>query len=242
MMEQTNSFVAQTMGEPPAPAPEKILAIDLGGTGLKVKVNTGDEVRRVTSGPKMDPDKMVASVKEMTKDWDFDVISLGYPGLVMHGKIVHDPRNLAPGWAKYDFTKATGKPFKIINDAAMQAIGSYEGGRMLFLGLGTGLGTVLIVNGAVQGLELGHVLYKKGRTLEDYVGEQGRQRLGNKRWRKQVATIIEKISDALEPEYVVIGGGNAKRLKELPVNCRLGTNANAFLGGFRMWTDSTINY
>jgi polyphosphate glucokinase len=190
----------------------------------------------------MDTEKMVAAVREMTHDWEFDVISMGFPGLVMHGKILREPHNLAPGWVKYDFERAFGKPTKVINDASMQAIGSYEGGRMLFLGLGTGLGTVLIVNGVLEGLEMGHMLYKKGRTFEDYVGESGRLRLGNKKWRKQVAKAIERLSEALEPEYIVIGGGNSKRLKELPINCRLGENSKAFEGGFRMWTDSTIDY
>lgn len=219
-----------------------ILAIDIGGTGLKVQVNTGDEVRRVPSGPSMDAKKMVEAVHEMAHDWEFDVISIGFPGTVIHGKILREPHNLAPGWVKYDFEQAFGKPVKLINDAAMQAIGSYQGGRMLFLGFGTGLGTVLIVDGVLQALEMGHMLYKKGRTYEDYVGEAGRERLGNKKWRKQVAQVIAHLGEALEPDYIVLGGGNAKRLKEIPENCRLGDNANAFVGGYRMWTDTTIDF
>ncbi len=215
----------------------KILAIDLGGTNLKVKCSTGDEVRKVASGPKMTADKMVAAVKEMTHDWEYDVISMGFPGPVLHGKITLEPRHLGPGWVKYDFGNVFGKPIKIINDSAMQAVGSYEGGRMLLLDLGTGLGTALILDGVVQPLEMGHLQYKKGRTYEEYVGVSGLKRLGKKGWRKAVAKVVEELSAALEPDYVVLGGGNAKFLKELPVNCRLGANANAFIGGFRMWTD-----
>ncbi len=215
----------------------RILAIDAGSTNLKVKCSTGDEVRKVPSGRKMTADRMVATVKEMTHDWEYDVISLGFPGPVIHGKIPREPSKIGPGWVKYDFETAFGKPIKIINDAAMQAIGSYEGGRMLLLDLGTGLGTAMIVDGVVQPLEMGHLLYKKGRTYEEYVGRSGLKRLGKKRWRKEVAKVAEELSAALEPDYVVLGGGNAKFLEELPVNCRLGANANAFIGGFRMWTD-----
>jgi polyphosphate glucokinase len=216
--------------------PLKILAIDVGGTNLKVKCSTGDEVRKVASGPKMTADKMAAAVKEMTHDWEYDVISMGFPGPVLHGKITLEPRHLGSGWVQYNFVNAFGKPIKIINDSAMQAIGSYEGGRMLLLDLGTGLGTALIVDGVVQPLEMGHLPYKKGRTYEEYVGVSGLKRLGKKRWRKAVAKVAEELTAALEPDYVVLGGGNAKFLEELPVNCRLGANANAFVGGFRMWS------
>lgn len=215
----------------------KILAIDIGGTHLKVKCNTGDEVRQVPSGRKMTADRMVTSVKKMTRDWEYNMISMGFPGPVIHGKILREPYNLGAGWVKCDFEKAFGKPIKIINDSAMQAVGSYEGGRMLLLDLGTGLGTAMIVNGVVQPLEMGHLPYKKGRTYEEYVGLRGLKRLGKKRWRKAVAKVAEKLAAALEPDYVVLGGGNAKLLKELPVNCRLGANADAFTGGFRMWID-----
>lgn len=215
----------------------KILAIDIGGTHLKVKCNTGDEVRQVPSGRKMTADRMVTSVKKMTRDWEYNMISMGFPGPVIHGKILREPYNLGAGWVKCDFEKAFGKPIKIINDSAMQAVGSYEGGRMLLLDLGTGLGTAMIVNGVVQPLEMGHLPYKKGRTYEEYVGLRGLKRLGKKRWRKAVAKVAEKLATALEPDYVVLGGGNAKLLKELPVNCRLGANADAFTGGFRMWID-----
>jgi polyphosphate glucokinase len=181
---------------------------------------------------------MVAAVQEMAHDWQFDVVSMGFPGPVLYGKIVREPANLGPGWVKFDFAKAFDKPTKIINDAAMQALGSYDNGRMLFLGLGTGLGAALVVDGIVEALELGHLPYKKGRTFEDYAGVAGLERLGKKRWRKNVIKVVEDLSAALEPDYVVLGGGNAKLLKEIPANCRLGDNANAFLGGFRMWADT----
>jgi len=218
-----------------------VLAIDIGGTHVKVRCNTSEEVRKVDSGIKMTAAKMVAAVQEMAHDWQFDVVSMGYPGPVLHGKIVCEPRNLGPGWVKFDFAKAFGKPTKIINDAAMQALGDYDSGRMLFLGLGTGLGAALVVDGIVEPLELGHMPYKKGRTFEDYVGVAGLERLGKKRWRKRVLKVVEELSAALEPEYVVLGGGNAVLLKEIPANCRLGANANAFQGGFRMWLDSKVN-
>ena len=218
-------------------ATQKILAVDVGGTNVKVKSSTGDEVRKTPSGSEMTAEQMVAAVKEMTQDWDFDAVSIGYPGVVVHGKIAREPNNLGPGWTAFDFAEALGKPVKLINDAAMQAMGSYDGGRMLFLGLGTGFGSVLIVNGEVQPLELAHLPYRKGRTYEDFAGGKGRERLGKKRWRKAVRRIIEELTAALQPDYVVIGGGEAKKLGDLPINCRLGANADAFDGGFRMWTD-----
>ncbi len=216
----------------------KVLAIDIGGTHVKVMCSTGDEERKADSGLKMTAAKMVAAVKEMAHDWDFDVIAMGYPGPVLHGKIAREPHNLGAGWVKYDFARAFGKPTKIVNDAAMQALGSYEGGRMLFLSLGTGLGTAFVVDGIVEPLEMGHLPYKKGRTYEDYVGERGLERLGKKRWRKQVFKVTEELVAALEPDYVVLGGGNARLLKEIPANCRLGDNAKAFVGGFRLWQNA----
>lgn len=222
------------------PQVSKIVAIDIGGTHVKVKCSASDEVRRVDSGFTMTAERMVAAVQEMTRGWVFDVIAMGYPGPVMHGKIVREPHNLGQGWVGYDFEQAFGKPVQIMNDAAMQALGSYDGGRMLFLGLGTGLGSAMIVDGAVEALELGHLHYKKGRTYEEYVGVHGLERRGKKRWRKSVAEVIEELTAALEPDYVVIGGGNAKLLTTLPPNCRRGDNADAFKGGFRMWTAQTI--
>lgn len=217
-----------------------VLAIDIGGTHVKVRCNTSTEERKEVSGAKMTAVKMVAAVQEMTHDWLLDVVAMGYPGPVLHGKIACEPRNLGAGWVKFDFAQAFGRPTKIINDAAMQALGDYDSGRMLFLGLGTGLGAALVVDGIVEPLELGHMPYKKGRTYEDYVGLAGLERLGKKRWRKNVIEVVEELSAALEPDYVVLGGGNAVLLKEIPANCRLGANANAFLGGFRMWLDSKV--
>ena len=183
----------------------------------------------------MTPRKMVARVRELTADLKYDVISIGYPGVVAHGKIITEPYNLGRGWVGFDFRKAFGRPTQLMNDAAMQAIGSYEGGRMLFLGLGTGLGSALVVDGTVAPMELAHLPYKNGRTFEDYVGDGGRRRFGAKKWRRTVADVVEQLSKALEADYVVLGGGNAKKLKKLPKNARLGNNEFAFLGGYRVW-------
>ncbi len=213
-----------------------ILVIDVGGTHIKVLVSTADASRKFPSGPTMTPEQMVAGVKEATKDWKYEVISMGYPGPVLHHHPVADPANMGKGWVGFDFEKAFGLPIKIINDAAMQALGSYDGGRMLFLGFGTGLGSALIADGMLQPMELGHLPYRKG-TFEDYVGIRGLLRLGKKKWRKRVADVIERMSNALEVDYVVLGGGNAELLKELPPKCRKGANANAFVGGFRLWNE-----
>lgn len=212
----------------------KVLAIDVGGTHVKIRVSGQDEVRKFVSGPSLTPDKMVAGVKELAKDWDYDVASLGYPGPVLSNRPIAEPHNLAPGWTGFDFEKAFGHPVKVINDAAMQALGSYKGGKMLFLGLGTGLGTTLIVDGIVEPMELGHLPYKK-RTYEDYVGVRGLERLGKKKWRKHVFDIVALLTAALEPDDVVLGGGNVANLVQLPPNCRAGDNANAFIGAFRLW-------
>jgi polyphosphate glucokinase len=184
---------------------------------------------------------MVEHVHELTGDWTFDAVSIGYPGMVLHGKIAAEPHNLAPGWVGFDFRRAFGRPARVMNDAAMQAIGSYDGGRMLFLGLGTGLGAALIVDGVVAPMELAHLPFKKGRTYEDYVGEQGMRRLGAKKWRQTVHEVVELLSTALQADYVVIGGGNARKLKRLPKNARLGSNDFAFIGGFRVWRDSLLS-
>ena len=215
----------------------RILAVDIGGSHVKVLLSTGGERRRFPSGPNLTAQQMVEGVLDATKDWDYDVVSVGVPTPVTGGKIVQDPVNLGEGWAGFDFEQAFGKPTKVVNDAAMQALGSYEGGKMLFLGLGTGLGTALIDGQAVEPLEVQHLPFRKA-TFEDYVGERGRERLGNKKWRKAVAETVELLSKALESEYVVLGGGNAKRLKELPPNTRLGANENAFVGAFRLWDDA----
>jgi polyphosphate glucokinase len=164
-------------------------------------------------------------------------VSIGFPGPVMHNKPVLEPHNLGSGWVGFDYEKAFGKPVRILNDAAMQALGSYKGGRMLFLGLGTGLGSAMVIDGHIEPMEIAHLPYKKGRTFEDYVGLRGLDRLGKQKWRKEVADVVERFRTALQPEYIVLGGGNSKKLKELPKNCELGDNANAFKGGFRMWEE-----
>jgi len=214
---------------------KRILAIDVGGSHVKVRVSNLRESREFISGPALTAAQMVASVRRLIKDWKFDAVSIGYPGPVLHGKVVAEPHNLGRGWVGFDFRKAFGRPTLVMNDAAMQAIGSYEGGRMLFLGLGTGLGTAMIVNGMVEPMEIAHLPFKEGRTYEDFVGEAGRRRLGAKKWRKAVKEVAQQLAAALETDYVVIGGGNARKLKKLPKNARLGNNAYAFRGGFRAW-------
>jgi polyphosphate glucokinase len=213
----------------------RVLVIDVGGSHVKTRVSGSREMRQFESGPTMTPRRMVSRVLRQTGDLKFDVVSIGYPGVVVHGKIVTEPYNLGRGWVGFDFRKAFGRPTMLMNDAAMQAIGSYEGGRMLFLGLGTGLGSALIVDGTVAPMELAHLPYKRGRSYEDYVGDAGRRRLGAKKWRRAVADVVAQLSKALETDYVVIGGGNARKLKKLPANARLGSNDFAFLGGFRVW-------
>ena len=217
----------------------KILVIDVGGTHVKVLATGQREERKFPSGPAMTPKQMVAGVKSITRDWHYDVVSIGYPGSVIHGKPFHDPANLGPGWVGFDFQRAFKKPLKMVNDAAMQALGSYRGGKMLFLGLGTGLGTAMIVDGVVEPMELGHLPYKKGKTYEDFIGIRGLERLGKKKWRRHVADVVEELRAALEPDYIVIGGGNVHRLKKLPPHTFRGENENAFRGGFRLWNRST---
>ncbi|MDP9012409.1 MAG: ROK family protein [Pseudomonadota bacterium] len=213
----------------------RVLAIDVGGSHVKMRVSNRREERQFESGPGLTARRMVAGVHKLTGDWTYDAVSIGYPGIVIHGKIATEPHNLGGGWVGFDFRAAFGRPTHVINDAAMQAIGSYQGGRMLFLGLGTGLGSAMIVDGVVQAMELAHMDYKKGKTYEDYVGERGRHRLGAKRWRRAVEDIVEKLRTAMEADYVVLGGGNARKLKKLPEGARLGNNDFAFIGGFRMW-------
>src|SRR3984885_5845834 len=218
----------------------RVLAIDVGGNHVKTRVSGQTETREFESGPTMTPGRMVARVRQLTRDLKYDVVSIGYPGVVVHGKIATEPFNLGKGWVGFDFRKAFGKPTLRMKDAAMQAVGRYEGGRMLFLGLGTGLGSALIVEGTVAPMELAHLPYKGGRSYEDFVGDRGRRRLGPKKWRRVVAEVVEQLSRALEADYVVIGGGNARKLKKLPKNARLGNNEFAFLGGFRMWRASAL--
>jgi polyphosphate glucokinase len=212
-----------------------VLVIDVGGTHIKIFATGKKQHRQVESGPTMTAAQMVAAVKQLAVGWRYDRVSIGYPGPVIHDRPLHEPMNMGAGWVGFDFDTAFGCPVKLINDAAMQALGSYKGGHMLFLGLGTGLGSAMVVNNIVQPMELGHLPYKKGRTYEDYLGLRGLKRLGKKRWRHQVAVIIEKLRAALQPDDVVIGGGNAKKLDELPMGCRMGDNANAFIGGFQLW-------
>jgi polyphosphate glucokinase len=212
-----------------------ILVIDVGGSHIKALARGHEEPVQLPSGPDMTAKKMVNSIRKAVATWKYSAVSIGYPGAVMHGKPVMEPRNLAPGWVGFDFQKAFGCPVKVINDAAMQALGSYQGGRMLFLGLGTGLGSALIIDGVLEPMELAHLPYKKGRTYEDYVGNAGLKRLGKKKWRRHVADVLEKLKTALEADDVVVGGGNAKLLHKLPEGVRIGTNANAFIGGYRLW-------
>lgn len=211
-----------------------VLVVDIGGTNVKILVSGQTEVRKFPSGPKMTPERMVTGVKELAGEWKYDVISIGYPGPVLRGRPILDPHNLGSGWVGFDFEKAFGCPVRVVNDASMQALGSYKSGTMLFLGLGTGLGSALVVNGILESMELGHLPYKKG-TYEDYVGLRGLEKRGIKKWRKDVADVVTRLMAALEPDEVVLGGGNTKKLKKLPPGCRAGDNANAFLGGFLLW-------
>lgn len=212
-----------------------ILVIDVGGSNIKL-LATGRKIpRKIPSGRTMTASKMVKLVKQVVEDWKFDRISMGYPGPVINGHPLSEPRNLGGGWVGFNFRNGFARPIKIINDAAMQALGSYKGGRMLFLGLGTGLGAAMIVDGVLQPMELAHLVYEKGKTYEDYLGLSGLKRLGRKKWRRHVAKIVKALKNALEADYVVLGGGNSKKLKKAPPGARLGGNANAFRGGFRMW-------
>jgi len=213
----------------------KVLVIDVGGTHVKILATGQSERRVIPSGPEMTAAEMVRQVKQLAKGWRYDVVSIGYPGPALHGHPVCEPFNLGRGWVGFNFRAAFGCPVKLINDAAMQALGSYEGGRMLFLGLGTGLGSAMIVDGILEPMELAHLAYKKGKTYEEWLGESALERVGKKKWRRRVAEIVQALSAALEVEYVVVGGGNARHLKEFPSNVRLGDNSNAFLGGFRLW-------
>jgi predicted NBD/HSP70 family sugar kinase len=211
-----------------------VLVVDVGGSNVKALLSGEAERRRVPSGPEMTAAEMVDAVHELTDGWEWDAVSVGIPAPVRDGEVVAEPVNLGEGWAGFDFEAAFGKPTRVVNDAAMQALGSYEGGKMLFLGLGTGLGSALALDGRVAPMELGHLPYRKG-TFEQYVGEDGLRRRGLERWSFHVEATIGALVSALQPEYVVLGGGNARKLEELPENVRLGANGNAFVGGFRLW-------
>ncbi|MEI6971892.1 MAG: ROK family protein [bacterium] len=215
----------------------KVLVIDIGGTSVKILASGQSESRKFASGKDMTPDEMVSGVKKLAGDWEYDVVSIGYPGPIRKGQPAAEPHNLAPGWVGFDFHAAFGRPVKMINDAAMQALGSYQGGTMLFLGLGTGLGAGLVVDGTVVPLELGHLSIAK-KTFEDDLGIRGFERLGRKKWEKRVEAVTKLFVSALLLDDVVLGGGNAKKLTKMPQGCRLGDNANAFLGGFRLWEDA----
>lgn len=219
--------------------PRRILVVDVGGSHVKFRIGARGRIERFDSGPDLTAALMVEGVSSAVPPSSYDAVSIGYPGLIFQGRIAAEPHNLGRGWVHFDFEAALGKPVRLINDAAMQAIGSYRGGRMLFLGLGTGLGATLIIEGFVEPMEIGHMHYKRGRTFEDYVGERGRQRLGTKKWRRVVREVVDQLSKALEVDYVVVGGGNAKRLKKLAANEYLGDNDNAFVGGLRLWYCST---
>lgn len=212
-----------------------VLVIDVGGTHVKILASGQTASREFPSGPTMTPGQMAEGVKKLAADWHYDAVAIGYPGVVQHDQPVTEPHNLAPGWVAFDFRAAFGCPVKMINDAAMQALGGYRGGKLLFLGLGTGLGSTMVVEGIVVPMELAHLPYRKA-TFEDYVGERGLQRCGKKKWRKHVFDVVGRLRAALVPDDIVIGGGNVRHLSELPPGARAGDNANAFAGGFRLWT------
>ena len=225
------------MPEATDPSP-RVLVLDIGGTHVKALATGRRTPLRIVSGPRLTAAGMVRALRPRLRGWRYDVVSVGFPGPVLNGRPLREPANLGGGWVGFDFARAFHRPVKVVNDAAMQALGSYEGGRMLFLGLGTGLGSAMIVDGIIEPFELAHLPYRKGRTYEDYVGERGLKRLGKKRWRREVRRVVQALTAALEPEYVVLGGGNVRKLKTLPPKCRRGSNAHAFLGGFRLWAPS----
>ena len=211
-----------------------VLVIDIGGNSVKVLVTGGTDLRKFPSGPKLNPRQMVSAVLKLTEDWKYEAVSIGYPGRVRNNQPSVEPVNLGRGWVRFDYAKAFGVPVKVMNDAAMQALGSYKGGTMLFMGLGTGLGTALVVNGTVVPMELGHLTYK-GKTYEDFLGLKGLERLGIRKWRAFVREVVSRFIPALELDDVVIGGGNVNKLDKLPPGCRAGDNALAFKGGFLLW-------
>lgn len=218
--------------------PRKVLVVDVGGSNVKILASGQIKRKKIRSGPKMTPERMVRSVMKKAADWEFDVISIGYPGPVRDGQPTESPQNLGQGWVGFDYEAAFGKPVRVLNDAAMQALGSYPGeGRMLFLGLGTGLGSAIVEDWEVMPMELAHLPYKKGKSFEDYVGRRGLEKQGTKKWRESVLDVIQRLAAGLQVDYVVVGGGNSKRLKGLPDGVMLGANANAFVGGFRMWEE-----
>jgi hypothetical protein len=213
----------------------KILVVDVGGNNVKLLVSGQRTPRKFPSGPRLTPGRMVAAIEKAVDGWKYEAVSIGYPGSVRDGRIAAEPANLGRGWVDFDFRKAFRRPVRLINDAAMQALGSYNGERELFLGLGTGLGAALVIEGVVQPLEIAHLPYRAGKTYEDFLGKRGQDRMGKKRWRRLVWEIAPRLREAFQVDEVVLGGGNAKQLRALPPGCRRGDNANAFLGGFRLW-------
>ena len=218
-----------------------VLAVDVGGSHVKALTSKESERRRFKSGPELTAEQMVAGVLKAVDGWSWDVASVGIPTPVRGGKVVAEPINLGEGWVGFDFEGALGKPTKVINDATMQAVGSYEGGRMLFLGFGTGLGSTMITDGVIEPLELGHLPFRK-KTFEDYVSEHALEKYGKKKWTEAVFETVQQLAAAMEPDYVVLGGGGAEELDELPPGCRLGDNQNAFLGGFRLWDPDWLQH
>ncbi|WP_398483994.1 ROK family protein [Tardiphaga sp.] len=215
-----------------------VLAIDVGGTHVKVMTTAHRTKREFESGAHLTAKTMVKKVKQLTSDWTYDRVSIGYPGPVIGNRAIREPHNLGRGWKGFDFEAAFDRPARVVNDALMQALGSYDDGRMLFLGLGTGLGSAMIIDGILEPMELGHLPYRK-KTFEDYIGAAGLERLGRKKWRRRVAEVINDLREALEPDYIVLGGGNVAHIDELPPKTRRGDNENAFLGGFRLWEPTT---
>ena len=212
-----------------------VLVIDVGGTNLKVSVGSPGDVIKIPSGPEMTAARMADEVKKAVAGRDYDVVSIGYPGPVVNGRPASEPHNLGAGWMRFDYAKAFGKPVRVVNDAAMQALGSYQGRRMLYLGLGTGLGSAFVGDGVLEPLELAHLPYRKNRTYEDYLGLRGLQRMGRKKWQRHVERVVELLKHGLQADYVMLGGGQTKELSSLPPDVRLGTNAHAILGGIRLW-------
>lgn len=213
----------------------KILVVDVGGNHVKLLATGQRLARKLPSGPWLTPARMVAAVKQAAKGWTYDRVSIGYPGPVRHGRVSEEPKNLGRGWVRFDYRRAFGRPVRIINDAVMQALGSYQGGHMLFLGLGTGLGAALVIEGVAQPLEIAHLPYRSGKTYEQFLGKPAQDRMGKKKWRRMVAEIVPRLREAFQVDEVVIGGGNSKQLKVIPAGCRRGDNKNAFAGGFRLW-------
>src|SRR5881296_2146363 len=216
-----------------------VLVVDVGGNHVKILATGQKEYREFPSGPTLTAKQMVAGVKKLAGNWKYDAVSIGYPGPVIRNRPLAEPHNLGRGWMGFDFKAAFKRPVKVVNDAAMQALGSYKRGKMLFLGLGTGLGSALIADGIVEPMELGHLPYKRS-TFEDYVGIRGLEKYGKKKWRRYVADVVKRLVAAIEPDEVVLGGGKVNKLKELPSGCRVGDNDNAFLGGFRLWDKAAV--